>query len=783
MAGVPAEPVAHSPPRHDPGRKPQPYRLHVEAVSEGARLRAEWALRYATAAPPELLDTVVSGSVFHDLGKLDPENQEPLRLNRTRPLGWDHVDAGVAHLLSQEAEAAAWLVRAHHAPGLPSVGAEQSLPRELRGKRQRDQDERGHDTLIARVDECLSQYVADHVRACGPHSPKAAAAGPLHGFSMRLALSCLVDADHTDSAAYDAGVATPMPGQDRVPTRWSERLCRLEEVVAGKARDADRKGQGQRTADRQAFFRACLDAPVGDPLATCEGPVGIGKTLSITANLLRRARDEQLRHIFIVAPYTNIITQAVAELRTALVLPGENPQEVVAEHHHRADFESRDNRTLATLWRAPVIVTTAVQFFETLASNAPSRLRKLHELAGSAIFLDEAHAALPSKLWPQNWKWMRELAERWGCRFVFASGSLARLWTLDRIVDPPTALTDLLNATDAGQMLRGRLLKREGERVRYETAGEGITVAELCRRIRDTKGPRLTILNTVQNAAVVAVELRGDGIGRLPSDRKPREKVLHVSTALCPRDRDRVLRQVKARLRLERYARNRGVEAPELDRLQDWTLVATSCVEAGVDLSLCNAFRERASAASLIQVGGRVNRHGERGGGIVYDFTFAADEPDISQNPDWKHARSVLEDLLDEDAVNDRDPADVVTEALQLELDEQVRFLETLQAAERAGDYPTVAENGRVIDDDTVLVVVDEELGQRLDAWERVDSATLLRLSVQVRRRRAESLGLREIRGKREIYAWGGRYDPLFLGIMEDILAQRRFERQGGEVA
>ena len=165
-------------------------------------------------------------------------------------------------------------------------------------------------------------------------------------------------------------------------------------------------------------------------MVSCDGPVGLGKTTAVTAYLMRVAAETtpQLRRLFIVAPYTNIITQTVERLRAALVLPGERPEDVVAEHHHRVDFDNIADRDLAALWRAPVVVTTAVQFFETLASNEPSRLRKLHELPGSAVFIDEAHAVLPTPLWPQNWRWLCQLAESWSCRFVFASGSQAQFW-------------------------------------------------------------------------------------------------------------------------------------------------------------------------------------------------------------------------------------------------------------------------------------------------------------------------------------------------------------------
>jgi CRISPR-associated endonuclease/helicase Cas3 len=769
------EPVAHSPPHDDPGRPPQLYRDHVEAVREGARRRAECSVKHAPSPPTGFLDAVVAAAEFHDLGKLDTANQGPLSRSRSEalPKDRDHMDAGIAHLLNRGNEAAAWLVRAHHHPGLPEAAREQTLPRALRGGRNRNPEEGEHRALIEHVDAHLAEYVAAHERACGTRPVAPMPAEGLHRLPMRLALSCLVDADHTDSASYDSGVKTPMPGEDRARRQWRERLQQLQAVVAEKARNAGAKGAGERVRDRMDFFDTCLRADVHAPLVRCEGPVGIGKTLAITAHLLRQAADADLRHIFVIAPYTNIITQAVRELRTALVLPGEDPEEIVAEHHHRADFSSRNNREIATLWRAPVIVTTAVQFFETLASNEPARLRKLHELPGSAVFLDEAHAALPATLWPQNWQWMRLLAEEWGCRFVFASGSLARFWEMERVVGTPVVLPDLLLSSPQGHELQNRLLKREETRVRYIPLAEGLTVERLCDHIWRANGPRLAILNTVQTAARIAYRLRA-----LQHD------VLHLSAALCPRDRDRIIRRIKAKLRLERMvARNDPDHPDELDRLRNWTLVATSMVEAGVDLSFLTAFRERASAASLIQVGGRVNRHRERGEGIVYDFTLLKEEG-ITNNPQLKSAADVLAQLLDADRLNDRSPSELVTEAIEWELDERVSFVEKLKDAEWNRDYPLVAKEGRVIDDDTVLVVVDEALQEALRRYEKVRSTELLRLSVQLRRSEVAKQSLEPLptRGT-EIYAWSGLYDPEFLGVMQDrFRTEEVFSATGGGV-
>ena len=112
------------------------------------------------------------------------------------------------------------------------------------------------------------------------------------------------------------------------------------------------------------------------------------------------AGAKKLRRLFVVLPFTNIIDQAVEVYRKSLVVPGEDPESVVAAVHHKADYKDPDSRHLAALWDAPVVVTTAVQFFETLAAASTGGLRKLHNLVGAGVFIDESHACLPAKLWP-----------------------------------------------------------------------------------------------------------------------------------------------------------------------------------------------------------------------------------------------------------------------------------------------------------------------------------------------------------------------------------------------
>lgn len=736
-------PLAHSPPQ--PGAEGDPYARHVEAVRCGARQNAMAMLRYASNPSPGLLQAIEEAAAFHDLGKLDYDIQSALRKGRDGRLRWDHIDAGVAHLSAAQDWMAAWLVRAHHAPGLPEKQAHfnpDKLGWRLRGRRRDEEDHDRHQEQIERTDAYLQHYLNIHESVIGRAGMECRR--PVHGLAMRLALSCLVDADHSDTAFFDSGRHPP-----EVPEpRWEERLdalCRYVRGLPGGNTDTERA----RNCRRAAFFDACLNARIEGPLAACEGPVGLGKTTAVAAYLIRRARDEGLRRLFVVAPYTNILRQTADVLRKALVLPGETPDSVVVEHHHRADFEDQNDRDLAVLWRAPVILTTAVSFFETLAACDPATLRKLHEVPGSAVFLDEAHAALPAKLWPQNWRWLNELAEQWGCRFVFASGSLARFWEDCDIIGKPVKLPELLPRNQEEDVMVA-----EGKRVRYErlAGGQVLTLRELMEYVDRTPGPRLVILNTVQNAAVVARAMRDAGLD-----------IMHLSTALTPRDRDRILKRVGSRLK--NHQNNR------------WTLVATSCVEAGVNLSFRSAFRERFAISSTIQIGGRINRHGEydaAGGGIVYDF--ALDDIGITRHPGATVSADVLRRLMANDKLNGRNPADVVTQAMHEELLTRGGLgADPLLKAETARDYPKVMKHGRVIDAETRLAVVDKRLKQQIAERKPVKFQKLLRGSVQLWATKIEKLGLTPLPGRRDIYAWSYDYDPDFLGYMAGVLQLERF--------
>jgi CRISPR-associated endonuclease/helicase Cas3 len=251
-------------------------------------------------------------------------------------------------------------------------------------------------------------------------------------------------------------------------------------------------------------------------------------------------------------------------------------------------------------------------------------------------------------------------------------------------------------------------------------------------------------MNTVQRAAVMAAHMRKAG-----------HDVVHLSTALCPRDRDEIVEAVRARL-------DQKVKV-------DWTLVATSLMEAGVDFSFRTPFRERFATTSLVQIGGRGNRNLEWPEGIIiYDFIISHVEG-LREHPAARVSADILGKLFREGKFDTvADPAELVTHAMRREMRQSTQYHHNeLVIAERERRYPEVAQFGRVISSDTRLVVVDRLLRDRIVARDLVPT---LSRSVQIWAHKIHSLGLESIPGRNEINWWPHAYDESFLGYMAGAL-------------
>lgn len=648
----------------------QTYENHISNVLKLASQYAQEAGQYEKAKNTGFLQSVHNAADFHDLGKLHPKIQEFLAHPIPgKHLPFHHNDGGSAYCLGKKDLIAAAAIYAHHA-GLPNFSDEKAKFPNLF----RDEDKNLRDFTDAHLGDMSSTHFSLGLPQWkdNPYMPQS-------GFQvqLRMILSCLADADHGDTARnYNQN----LPADTAVPLRAAERLKQLDQYVNSlNAGHTD-----QRSLLRHDMYVQCRDSSVSEDFSSCDSPVGSGKTTAVMAHLLTQAVKRNLRRIFVILPFTNIITQSVDTYRKCLVLPGEDPEMVVAELHHNVDMQDPKVRYLTPLWRAPIIVTTAVGFFETLASNRPSTLRRLHELPGSAIFIDESHAALPAHLWPLAWQWMHILSENWSCYWVMASGSQTRFWNIDDIAqnysrNVPEIVPD---------QLRNQLNQYEKNRVTYFYDGNPKDIAGLIRLVMSKPGPRLVIMNTVQSAAIVA---------RYIKEKFGRNAVEHISTVLIPADRAKTIQRVRDRL------------ADKNDT--DWVLVATSCVEAGVDFSFRTGFRELGTLVSLLQTAGRVNRGGQYPDAEMWTFIMQEGE-NLKNNPGIKYGARVLKGFFESGQTPF--PA-LCNEALKEELkctsnDDNIVLLDE----ENASNFKTIKEKFTVIDSDTVPVIISPQLAAKI---------------------------------------------------------------------
>ena len=714
-------PLAHSARKKYP---PQTYEAHVRGVCERAGEYAAEAECYSVKANGILSTIVRDSALLHDLGKLEERNQSVLReqSRRRRHLPVDHTDAGSAALQKMGSGCAAMLVYSHH-QGLPDLSTE-FVARGCSIFRN------GNAEVRAETDAALPALLRQH-EALFPRKPnkEVQAYDGDPAVFLRMALSCLADADHGDTAAAFGQTEKAMP-----ELRPQERLAALDHYVS-KFGETD-----ERSSLRRELYLSCRSAEAHSGFSVCGSPVGSGKTTAVMAHLLEQACKRNARRIFVVLPYTSIIRQSVDIYRKALVLPGETPEDVVAELHSRADFEDIETRYLTALWRAPIVVTTAVAFFETLSSHNPAALRRLHELPGSLIFVDEAHSALPLRLLPLAWHWMNVLSDEWSCYWVLASGSLVRYWELQPLFGlsmPRPEIAELVRPD-----LQRELSRYESNRITFRWREKPIGRKELAEWVQEALGPRLLILNTVQSAAVIAADMAAE-FGQT--------HVEHLSTALTPEDRGNTIDRIRRRL------------ADPDDA--DWTLVATSCVEAGVDFSFRTGFREISSLLSLLQAAGRVNRHGRNTEAVMWSFSLQ-DDSMLPKNPALDVSAAVLRSYFQK-----RLPItpELSTRSMQDELvrdDSCMSAICDFAELEAAQQFRTLAQKFRVIDQKTVLAVPDDSMASAI-AEGRASWQELQRHAVSVRKEKIVLWHLREIADG--IYQWTLGYDS-FLGYMHGVL-------------
>lgn len=403
----------------------------------------------------------------------------------------------------------------------------------------------------------------------------------------RMIFSCLVDADFIDTDNFYRRVDGAASRPENAGPALSTLRERLDAYIATLPREG---GINPLRAEILSHVRA--QAPSERGLFTLTVPTGGGKTLASLAFALDHALAHGLRRVIYVIPFTSIIEQTAAVFRVAF---GDLGQEAVLEHHSaffddpKSAPQSREKRRLAMEnWDAPVVVTTAVQFFESLFADRPSRCRKLHNIAGSVVILDEAQT-LPLSLLRPCVQLIDELALNYRASLVLCTATQPALRKEDGFPDGLEQVREL--APDP---------KRLYERLRRVVVRHAGTLddAALAGQLRAHEQV-LCIVNNRRHARALF-----DSIADQPG-------ACHLTTLMHARHRSAVLDDVRSRLRTGQPCR----------------LVSTSLIEAGVDVSFPVVLRAEAGLDSIAQAAGRCNRNGERPAQDSQVLVFAS--------PDW----------------------------------------------------------------------------------------------------------------------------------------------------
>lgn len=388
---------------------------------------------------------------------------------------------------------------------------------------------------------------------------------------IRMLYSSLVDADFLDTESYmDMAKAGSRGG-----------YCSMSELLErfnGFIRQLEYNAENTKVNEIRRNIRTkCVQMAWEEPgIFSLTVPTGGGKTLSSLAFALEHAIKHRLERIIYVIPYTSIIEQNADVLRSAL-----GADQVIEHHSNLEEDDSTPKSRLATEnWDAPVIVTTSVQFFESLFAAKPSRCRKLHNIARSVVILDEAQLVPVDYLAPLL-ETMRLLVEHYQVSIVLSTATQPAF--NERIVD--------------GKLFPG--LKNI-----KEIMGSKDEVNSLFQALQRYRVQLPPDFQAAASWEEIAKDLKVyEQVLCVVSDRKSCRELhslmppgtFHLSALMCGQHRSEIIKKIKQKLHKGEAVR----------------VISTQLVEAGVDLDFPVVYRALAGLDSIAQAAGRCNREGK----------------------------------------------------------------------------------------------------------------------------------------------------------------------------
>ncbi len=556
---------------------------HLRLVAEGDegfQGAAGFAEAFGAAEYGRLL------GLWHDLGKYSQEFRAYLyRENgleaslETLPGKVDHSTAGAQHAVRQFGNELgrllAYCIAGHHG-GLPDAEASQSTGTSLRQRLAKQVPS------TSAAPSALLERPAPTMPRLNLGAREQEAAFRLSVF-CRMIFSCLVDADFLATERF------MRPDKSAERRHEPPALAELQPVLDTHLDELQHQAPVTPVnCWRQAVLEACRQAADEPPgLFSLTVPTGGGKTLSSMAFALRHAVQHDMRRVIYAIPFTSIIEQNAEVFRKALSAAG---PDVVLEHHCNMDpdQETRFGRLSAENWDAPIVVTTNVQFYESLFANKPSRCRKLHRIARSIIVLDEAQS-LPVELLRPTLAMLEELCRNYGCTVVLCTATQPAVTHREDFSIGLRGVREIV--ADVPQLFAAL---RRVEVVQESELKDDALIERLLQKENERS---LCIVNTRKHAACLFEMLNEKG-----SD--GHDGFFHLSAQMCPAHRTDVLNKIRTRL---------DAQSPQPCRV-----ISTQLIEAGVDIDFPVVFRAMAGLDSILQAAGRCNREGKLDRGRLY---------------------------------------------------------------------------------------------------------------------------------------------------------------------
>lgn len=505
--------------------------------------------------------------MLHDVGKYSMEFQDRL-LNGSERV--DHSTAGaieVEQLLGRAFKIVLGYIICGHHSGLMDYGSQESG---LRARFSKSIPIYNRNEIKVNVDAAKAKNELMGI--------KNVKCGFTMGFLIRMLYSCLVDADFLDTERFMKVEAEVCRGGYE---GFSDLIERFNVYMDNKNKlSVKSKINGY----RQKIFNDCVKAAFQEPnLFSLTVPTGGGKTLASMAFALNHLRHNNLKRIICVIPYTSIIEQNAKQYKNIF---GEHS---ILEHHSNFDFDSNNKilseeghttieklRLASENWDIPIVVTTNVQFFESLFANKSSRCRKLHNISNSVVIIDEAQM-MPTNFLEPTLAAITELVNNYNTSVVLTTAT------------KPDFPEKLLSRKPVEIIESPGDLYEALKRVEVEYIDQ-LSDESLVSKINDLKQV-LVIVNTRNHAQKLFEAL-------------PKENLFHLSAKMCSVHRSEVLEKIRAKLKNHEPCR----------------VISTQLIECGVDISFPVIYRCLTGIDSIAQSAGRCNREGEMDLGKVYVF-------------------------------------------------------------------------------------------------------------------------------------------------------------------